>query len=71
MTLDQLKQNALTLNENDRCELAASLLDTLHPPIGESDDEEVDQREQEMDNGTVNPITHEELIQRVKANRNS
>ena len=69
MTLDKITQEAIALSEKDRAVLAASLLDTLPPPGGEMSDEEVDRREQEMDTGAVEPISHEELVKRVRAER--
>ena len=43
---------------------------TLPPPGSNVTDEEIDRRDAEMDNGSVEPISHEELAKRVKAERN-
>jgi len=71
MTLEKLAEEAAALNEKDRAALGASLLDTLPPPGLELTDEEVDRRENEMDSGEVQPISHEELVRRVQAGRHS
>lgn len=69
MTLEKIAEEAASLNEKQRAALAASLLDTLPPPGLEIGDEVVDQREEELDSGKVQPISHEELVRRVQGER--
>lgn len=69
MELAEIEREALTLSETDRARLAARLLDTLPPPEVIISDEEVDRRERELDSGTVQPISHEELVRRVMQDR--
>jgi hypothetical protein len=49
--------------------LAAKLLDTLPPPGTEISDEEVERREQELESGEVDAISHEEFVRRVQRER--
>ena len=65
----EIEQEALALPDRDRASLAAKLLDTLPPPGTDVSDEEVEQREREMESGQVNAISHEEFIRRVQEQR--
>jgi hypothetical protein len=69
MKLAEIEREALTLSENDRAALAARLLDTLPPSEVLISDDEVDRRERELDSGTVQAISHEELVRRVEQDR--
>jgi len=65
----EIEQEALALPDRDRAILAAKLLDTL-PPLGtDVSDEEVEQREREMESGQVTAISHEEFVRRVQEQR--
>jgi hypothetical protein len=66
MGLEEIEQEALALPERDRASLAAKLLDTLPPPGTDVSDEEVEQREREMDLGQVSAISHQEFVRRVQ-----
>jgi hypothetical protein len=55
----EIEQEALALSERDRATLAAKLLGTLPPPGTEVSDEEVEQREREMESGQVTAISHQ------------
>ena len=65
----EIEQEALALSERDRATLAAKLLDTLPPPGTEVSDEEVEQREREMESGHVTAISHQEFVRRVQGQR--
>jgi hypothetical protein len=67
--LVEIEQEALALTDHDRASLAAKLLDTLPPPATDVSDEEVDEREREMDSGRVTAISHQEFVHRVQAQR--
>jgi len=69
MKLADLEQEALALPERERASLAAKLLDTLPPPGTEISDEEVERREQELESGEVDAISHEEFVRRVQRER--
>ncbi len=69
MKLSEIEQEALALTDQDRASLAASLLGTLPPPEMDVSDEEVDAREQELDSGRVNVISHQEFVRRVQSQR--
>jgi hypothetical protein len=69
MELAEIEREALSLSETDRARLAARLLVTLPPPEVIISDEEVDRRDRELDSGTVQAISHEELVSRVMRER--
>ena len=69
MKLAEIEQEALALPDRARASLVAKLLDTLPPPGTDVSDEEVEQREREMDSGQVPAISHEEFVRRVQEQR--
>jgi hypothetical protein len=69
MKLVEIEQEALALPDRDRASLVAKLLDTRPPPGTDVSDEEVEQREREMDLGKAVPISHEEFVRRVQEQR--
>jgi hypothetical protein len=69
MKLMEIEQEALALPDRDRASLAAKLLDTLPPPETDVSDEEVEQREREMESGQVTAIFHQEFVRRVREQR--
>ena len=69
MKLAEIEQRALALPDCDRASLAAKLLDTLPPPGTGVSDEEVEQRDRELDSGQVTAISHLEFVRRVQAQR--
>jgi hypothetical protein len=66
MKLAEIEQEALALSDRERASLAAKLLDTLPPPGADISDEEVEQRERELESGQVAGIMHEEFVRRVQ-----
>ncbi len=69
MKLVEIEQEALALPDRDRASLVAKLLDTLPSPGTDVSDEDVEQREREMDLGLVSAISHEEFVRRVQEQR--
>jgi len=69
MKLMEIEQEALALPDRDRASLAAKLLETLPPPGTDVSDEEVEQREREMESGQVTAISHQEFVRRVQEQR--
>ena len=69
MKLSDITDEALGLGEKDRAALASRLLDTLSPPDLSQRDGEVDQRDEDLESNTVEPISHTELTRRVQAAR--
>jgi hypothetical protein len=69
MKLAEIEHEALALPDRDRASLAAKLLDTLPPPGTDVSDEEVEQREREMELGRVAAISHQEFVRRVQEQR--
>ena len=68
MSLAEVQKEALALSENERARLAASLLETLPPEVEISDDE-VLQRDADLDSGRAEEISHEEFVRRVEHER--
>jgi hypothetical protein len=68
MSLAEVEKQALALSENERARLAASLLQTLSPEVGISD-EEVLQRDADLESGRAEEISHEEFVRRVEQER--
>ena len=69
MKLVEIEQQALALPDRERASLAAKLLHTLPPPETCVSDDEVEQRERELESGQVTAISHEEFIRRVQHDR--
>ena len=69
MKLAEIEQEAMALPDHDRASLAAKLLETLPLPGTGVSDEEVEQRERELESGEVAAISHEEFIRRVQQQR--
>ena len=69
MKLQEVEQEALALNEADRAALVLSLMDTLTPVVTEVNDDEVSRRDEEMENGSLSPMMHEEFVRRVQSQR--
>lgn len=68
MSLPEIEKEALRLTESERARLVASLLETL-PPEVELSDEEVLQRDADLDSGRAEEISHEEFVRRVEQKR--
>ena len=69
MKLAEIEQEALALPERERASLVAKLLDTLPPPGTDISEEEVEQRERELEAGSVAAISHDEFVRRVERER--
>ena len=65
----QLEKEALALPENERVRLVVSLLETLPPVDSEVSDEEVLQRDADLESGQAEELSHEEFIRRVERER--
>lgn len=69
MSLAEVEREALALPETERASLAVSLLRTLTPADPGPSDEDVFQRDAELENGSAEELSHEEFIQRVGRER--
>jgi hypothetical protein len=69
MTVAEVEKKALALTETERAHLAASLLATLPPVDSEISDEEVIQRDADLESGRAEEISHEEFVDRVERER--
>jgi hypothetical protein len=67
MDAQQIEDEALALPESARAGLVCRLLQTLPPSAFEVSDEEVLQRDLELESGRVEPLSHEEFVRRVEA----
>ena len=74
MSLDQIIPVALQLPAKERALLAASLWESIADPyvLGglRSDEDAVSlalARDEELENGTVSPLSHEDLMQQLRA----
>jgi hypothetical protein len=71
MKLQDIEQEALALSERERADLVLSLMNTLAAPEAEVSDEEVLRRDTELEEGSVEPLLHEEFVRRVREERGS
>jgi hypothetical protein len=69
MDAKQIEDEALALPEPVRAGLVCRLLQTLPASGFEVSDEEVLQRDSDLDTGIVEAISHEEFVRRVGAVR--
>jgi hypothetical protein len=68
MSLAEVEKEALALNEADRARLIAALIETLPPDVDLSD-EEVLQRDADLESGRAEEISHDEFVRRVGKER--
>jgi hypothetical protein len=64
MDTEQIENEALALPESPRAGLVSRLLQTLPPSDIEISDEEIRQRDRDLESGAVKPISHEEFLRR-------
>jgi len=64
MDPEQIENEALALPESLRAGLVSRLLQTLQPSDIEISDEEIRQRDRDLESGAVEPISHEEFVRR-------
>ena len=64
MKLQDIEQEALSLSECERAKLVLSLMNTLAAPASEVPDAEVLLRDEELENGRVEPMLHDEFVRR-------
>ncbi len=74
MSLDQIIPAALQLSAKERALLAASLWESIEDPYvrgGQRSDQDAVSlalaREEELENGTVSPLSHVDLMQQLRA----
>ena len=73
MSIDQIAPEALKLPPRERALLAASLWESIEDPfelvVARDDEDAIDlamKRDAELESGTVKPMSHEELMQRLR-----
>ena len=69
MDAKQIAIEALALPESLRAGLVCRLLQTLPPSNFEVSDDEVLQRDRDLESGGVDPLSHEEFVRGVEAAR--
>ena len=74
MSIDQIAPEALRLSAKDRATLVASLWERIEDPYqlaaDRGDDDAITlalARDAELESGSVQPISHEELMKRLRA----
>ena len=67
--LPEIEQEALLLSDRERAALAATLIETLPPPVFEISDEEAMRRDAELESGAVKALEHDEFVRRVREAR--
>ncbi|MEM9481903.1 MAG: hypothetical protein AAGA58_19810 [Verrucomicrobiota bacterium] len=65
MTVAELRTEAGRMSRNDRAILVSELLEDLGRPEYDVSDEEVASRVEELENGSVEEISHGELLRRL------
>jgi hypothetical protein len=69
MSIAELKKEALALPENQRAQLIASLLETLPPANAEISDQEVAERDADLQSGRTAEMSEDEFIRAVERDR--
>lgn len=69
MSVAEVEKEALALPETERARLAVSLLETLSPSGTEISDEEILQRDADLESGRTEEISHAEFVRRVERER--
>ncbi len=69
MKLAEIEREALALPERERAKLVTTLLETFGAPGTDISDKEVIQRDRDLEGGAVEPISHDEFVRRVRAER--
>lgn len=69
MNLAEIEQEALGLSEADRAALVLSLMSSLKASGSEIRDQDVAERDQELESGAVTPMLHDEFVRSVREDR--
>ena len=69
MNLAEIEQEALCLSEADRAALVLALMSSLKAPGSEVSDQDVAERDQELESEDVTPMLHDEFVKRVREDR--
>ncbi|MHC1767818.1 MAG: hypothetical protein AB9869_26695 [Verrucomicrobiia bacterium] len=69
MNLAEIEQEALGLSEAERAALVLALMASLKAPGSGISDQEVEERDEELESGAVTPMLHDEFVQRVREDR--
>jgi hypothetical protein len=71
MSLLEIEKEAKALSNRERVALVTTLLDTLPGSAYDVSDEEVAQRDRELEEGLVEPISQAEFVRRVERERHA
>jgi len=69
MSLNEIEQEALKLSEREKASLVCKLLEALPSSAVEVSDEEVVEREQKLEAGEIEELSHDEFVRRVRDER--
>lgn len=71
MSLLEIEKEAKALSNRERMALVTTLLDTLPGSAYDVSDEEVAQRDRELEEGIVEPLSQAEFVRRVERERHA
>lgn len=71
MSFLEIENEAKALSHQERAALVTTLLDTLPGSAYDVSDEEVSQRDRELEEGLVEPISPDEFVRRVERERHA
>ena len=69
MSFIEIEQEAKALTSSERAALVTALLDTFSNPDTDASDAEILRRDQELETGSVEAISHAEFVRRVEQMR--
>src|SRR5258707_5540402 len=69
MNLAEIEQEARGLSDADRAALVLALMESLKAPGSDISDQEIAQRDEDLERGKVAPILHEEFVRGVREDR--
>ncbi len=69
MSLSEIEQEALKLPAREKADLVCKLLETLPSADVDISDEEVLEREQKLEAGEIEELSHDEFVRRVRHER--
>lgn len=67
----EIEKEAKALSNRERAALVTTLLDTLSGSAYDVSDEEVAQRDRELEEGLIEPISQAEFVRRVERERHA
>jgi len=69
MSLSEIEKEALKLPEKEKADLVCKLLEALPSTATDVSDQEVIEREQKLEAGEIEELSHDEFVRRVRKER--